>query len=78
MRKSKLLILSSLLALSACGGTLPATFNQCPGGYAQEPPGFENWAHSANYHTHGIEIVDAFGVKRCISDNALAAYNAAH
>jgi hypothetical protein len=73
MRKPKLLTLLSLLALSACGGT-----PQCPSGYAQEPPGFENWAHSANYHTHGIEIVNAFGAKSCITEHALSAYNAAH
>ena len=78
MRIAQLLILSSLLVLSACGGTVPATFNQCPSGYVQEPSGFENWAHRANYHGHGIQIVDAFGTKNCISEDALAAYNAAH
>ncbi len=78
MRIAQLLSLSSLLVLSACGGTVPATFNQCPSGYVQEPSGFENWAHRANYHGHGIQIVDAFGTKNCISEDALAAYNAAH
>lgn len=78
MRIAQLLSLSSLLVLSACGGAVPATFNQCPSGYVQEPSGFENWAHRANYHGHGIQIVDAFGTKNCISEDALAAYNAAH